>query len=106
MTDTPTHPIDKELVAKRFSYSRSTYDREASVQAVSDALARLVQARTGTTLPFSQATHICGRYTKILQHVTRAFAPLCRKAGWMMPLGLNFWLSLCRTRPKRFWVLA
>lgn len=23
-----------------------------------------------TTLPFSQATHICGRYTKILQHVT------------------------------------
>ena len=47
MTDTPTHPIDKELVAKRFSYSRSTYDREASVQAVSDALAQLVQARTG-----------------------------------------------------------
>lgn len=59
-----------------------------------------------TTLPFSQVTHICGRYTKILQHVTRAFAPLCRKAVWMMPLGLNFWLSLCRTRPKRFWVLA
>lgn len=59
-----------------------------------------------TTLPFSQATHICGRYTKILQHVTRAFAPLCRKAVWMMPLGLNFWLSLCRTRPKHFWVLA
>ena len=29
---------------------------------------------------FPQATHICGRYTKILQHVTRAFAPLCRKA--------------------------
>ena len=29
MTDTPTYPIDKELVAKRFSYSRSTYDREA-----------------------------------------------------------------------------
>ena len=57
-----------------------------------------------TTLPFSQATHICGRYTKILQHVTRAFAPLCRKAVWMMPLGLNFWLSLCRTRPKHFWV--
>lgn len=24
----------------------------------------------------------------------------------MMPLGLNFWLSLCRTRPKHFWVLA
>lgn len=79
-------------------------DREASVQAVSDALARLVQARTGNYFAFSQATHICGRYTKILQHVTRAFAPLCRKAVWMMPLGLNFWLSLCRTRPKRFWV--
>ena len=52
MTDTPTHPIDKELVAKRFSYSRSTYDREASVQAVSDALARLVQARTGNYFAF------------------------------------------------------
>lgn len=81
-------------------------DREASVQAVSDALARLVQARMGNYFAFSQATHICGRYTKILQHVTRAFAPLCRKAVWMMPLGLNFWLSLCRTRPKHFWVLA
>lgn len=81
-------------------------DREASVQAVSDALARLVQARAGNYFAFSQATHICGRYTKILQHVTRAFAPLCRKAVWMMPLGLNFWLSLCRTRPKHFWVLA
>lgn len=40
-------------------------DREASVQAVSDALARLVQARTGNYFAFSQATHICGRYTKI-----------------------------------------
>ena len=33
-----------------------------------------------TTLPFSPATPICSRYTKILQHVTRAFTPSCRKA--------------------------
>ena len=43
MTDTPTHPIDKELVAKRFSYSRSTYDREASVQRqVAEKMMRLL----------------------------------------------------------------
>lgn len=32
MTYNTIHPIDKELVARRFSHSRSTYDREASVQ--------------------------------------------------------------------------
>ena len=59
-----------------------------------------------TTLPFFPSYAYLRQVHEDLQHVTRAFAPLCRKAVWMMPLGLNFWLSLCRTRPKHFWVLA
>lgn len=46
-------------------------DRETSVQAVSDALARLTSGKTGNYLAFFQATPISGRYMKILQRVTR-----------------------------------
>ncbi len=81
-------------------------DREASVQAVSDALARLVQARAGNYFAFFPSYAYLRQVHEDFAARYRAFAPLCRKAVWMMPLGLNFWLSLCRTRPKHFWVLA
>lgn len=83
MTDTPTHPIDKELVAKRFSYSRSTYDREASVQRqvaekmmrlLTDALlsAGIPPSATSYTLPPHRRAWL--RNGQLLAHVAEHLA--------------------------------
>ena len=94
MTDIPTRSIDKELVAKRFSYSRSTYDREASVQRqVAEKMMRLLtDALLSAGIPRPQLpTHFrhivelgcgTGSYSRILlntlQPETLLLNDLCR----------------------------
>ena len=76
MTDTPTHPIDKELVAKRFSYSRSTYDREASVQRqVAEKMMRLLtDALLSAGIPRPQHRRAWLRNGQLLAHVAEHLA--------------------------------
>lgn len=81
-------------------------DRGTSVQAVSDALARLTSGKTGNYLAFFQATPISGRYMKILQRATRTSARLCRRAAQTMLPGQNFLHNLCRSQKKLCWVLG
>jgi hypothetical protein len=76
MTDTPTHPIDKELVAKRFSYSRSTYDREASVQRqVAEKMMRLLtDALLSAGIPRPPHRRAWLRNGQLLAHVAEHLA--------------------------------
>ena len=80
MTYNTPHSIDKELVAKRFSHSRSTYDREASVQRqVAKKMMRLLTSTLPTAgIPNPEIqTHFrrvvefgcgTGSYSRILLH--------------------------------------
>lgn len=94
MTDRTTRSIDKELVARRFSHSRSTYDREASVQrqVAGKMMCLLTDALLSAGIPRPQLPahfrHIVelgcgtGSYSRILLHTlqpeTLLLNDLCR----------------------------
>ena len=65
-------------------------DREASIPAVSDALAALAGGKVGNYLPFSPATPTSAGSTKTSRPGIRASPRWCRKAAWTTRHGRHF----------------
>lgn len=78
-------------------------DREASVQAVSDALAALARAKVGNYLAFFPAMPICGRYMRTSPPVTRTSGRWPRRVVWTTRLGRPFWNSSAQAPQKHCW---